>query len=175
MRRHMLNMLVGLLREHPVIEDYIQHFDEMVEIVGLFEIGIHAQPVRLGDVLVQARAAQHHRAEPRELGLVAQPMKDFEASHPRHFQIKDEQIWQRELATVSKLAFAFQILNNFHPISDFKHSNGLPAPAQGKLKETAIVRIVFSQQSCKINIHVPPKNSKSIVLGTVGGSPNPHA
>jgi len=135
----------------------------MIEIVGLLEIGIHAEPVSFGDILVETRTAEHDGAESREFRLVTEPMKHFQPGHSRHLEIEDEQIWGREFVAIGKLAFAFEVLNHFHAVGDFMHLDGLFAPAQGKLEESAIVGIVFGQQDCKFVIHIPPKDKESKV------------
>ena len=172
---HMLFMLIGLLGEQPIIEDDIENFDKMSEIVGLFEVGIRAQTVGFGDILIQAGTAQHDGAQPRELRLVAQPMQDFQAGHSRHLEVEDEQIREWEFIAVAKLPFPLQVLNDFHAVGDFKYPDGFLIPTQGQVKQATIVGIVFGQEHCKLDckfvIHIPPKDNENGARRTVGRSP----
>lgn len=164
-------MLIGLLGEQPILEDNVKDFDEMIEVVGLFEIGIRAEPISFGDVLIQARTAQHNSAETGVFGLVPQPVEDFQTGHPGHFEVENQQIWERKLVSLGKLALTLEILDDFHSVSDFKNLDGLLIPPQGQLKQAAIVGIVFGQEDCKIDIHILRQSKEGGGRWTVGGSP----
>ena len=155
---------VGPLGEQPIFEDRIENLDEMAEVARLAEVRVDAEPVSFSDVFVEARATEHDGAEAGELRLVAQPMKDFEAGHPRHFEVEDEEIRERKLGAISKFAFALEILNDFHPVGDLVNLNGLLVSAQSELKETAIVGIVFCEENCKLVIHGPSQRIAKVVI-----------
>jgi hypothetical protein len=150
-----LALAIDLLRKEPIFENGIEDFDEMAEVARLAEVGIHAKPVSFGNVFIEARAAEHDGAEAGELRLVAQPMKDLKAGHPRHFEVEDEKLRERKLSAINEFAFALEILDDFHPVSDLVNLNGLLVPAQCELEQPAIIGIVFSEENCKLIIHGP--------------------
>ena len=78
----------GALGAGPIVNNKMHQAKKLFVPVGFAKVRIDSEGVSGCHVLIQARAAQHHRGESSKLRLFSEPLKNLQPILPRHFQVE---------------------------------------------------------------------------------------
>ena len=74
----------------PVLMGESNEFGQLIECARFGEISIGAKPVGAHDILLNARATQHHDRDDAMLRMLADPFEHFQPAAARHFYVGDD-------------------------------------------------------------------------------------
>ena len=96
----------------------IQHEAKLAKVQGLAKKRIRAELVSAIDILHALGGRKHDHQHPTKAGLTANPLQNFKSIFARHFEIEEQESWERILRPVGKLAVAVEVGNDFVAMAD---------------------------------------------------------
>src|SRR5690348_16918159 len=86
----------------------------------------------------------HH--QPAAFWILTDPREDFEAIHPGHIQVEQQNIGKRIIGAVAIAAFSVQISQHLHPVADGGQHPGPSSFLERVLEKKDVISIIFSKQ-----------------------------
>jgi hypothetical protein len=96
----------------------IQHEAKLAKVEWLAEKRIGAELVSAVDILHALGGRKHDHQHPAKAGLAANPFQNFKSIFARHFEVEEQESWERILRPVGKFAGAAEVSNDFVAMAD---------------------------------------------------------
>jgi hypothetical protein len=96
----------------------IQHESKLAKVERLAEKRIGAELVSAVDILHALGGRKHDHQHPAKAGLVANPLENLKSIFARHFEIEEQESWERILRAIGKFAGTAEVGNYFVAMAD---------------------------------------------------------
>ena len=137
----------AFVQNEPVIEERLDHVLEFRKIYRLCEKGGGAELVGFADIAQVIAGAENHGAKLGQSRLGTNPTQDLEPIHARHFQVEEQEVGQRKLTALMKLAFTGEIVDSFFAIPHVLYCPCVPKVLKGAAQEEEVAMIILGDQN----------------------------
>lgn len=138
----------------PEIVGAAEQFDQVLGAVGLNEIAVGAELVGAFDIFGLFGAAEHHGGNDAAVGVIIQPLEDFEAADTWHLDVNEHDAGEREFGAVLEFALTFKIVHDSAAIGENLNGIFKAEFAEGSFEEESVVGAIFGNENCEIAVHM---------------------
>lgn len=130
-----------------------EEFAEFVEVAGFRDIGVGTEFEGAVNVDAEGRAAEDHGRDDAVLRIFLHPAEDIEAIDPGHCYIQKQNRGERILQSISVLAAALQVADDFLAIRNNARRCFQREIAKGAFEKERVALVVLGDEDVQIAVH----------------------
>ena len=139
--------LGGLVQPHPIMIEHMRQPNGQFKIGGFYQEGVRSQAIGPVDVAHVARRGENDHTKVGEGRLLTNPLENLESVHAGHFQIQQQERWERVLDPVEILACAGNVTDGFFTIANEIERDAGTGLLEGFSDKDDVVLPVFGYQN----------------------------